>query len=162
MDCPQEVFLLPFFAATFGPPSCVSVYLCGSRDLSSRPRSFPDGLSCASDSSWTSPFPSFRERVSERVVEQIVDLAVPPDLRVHSLPTVVHRPAESVLLRFMGVLSSTVVESVLRPPWYRQNASFDSIGWSLPVLHAAQTSVSLSMREQSTVHPGCLDVPGLL
>ena len=35
---------MPFFAATFGPPFCVSVYLCGSRDLSSRPRSFLDGL----------------------------------------------------------------------------------------------------------------------
>ena len=44
-----------------------------------------------------------------------------------------------------GVLSSTVVELVLRQPWYRQNASFDSIDWSLSVLHAAQTSVLLSM-----------------
>ena len=39
-----------------------------------------------------------RSAFSERVVEQIVDLAEP--LRVQALPTVVHRPAESVSLRF--------------------------------------------------------------
>ena len=46
------------------------------------------------------------------------------------------------------MLSSTVVELVLHPPWYRQNASFDSIKWSLSVLHAAQTSVLLRCEDR--------------
>ena len=43
LDCPQEVFLMPFLAATSegnfprGPASCVSALLGESRNLSSRP-----------------------------------------------------------------------------------------------------------------------------
>ena len=46
------------------------------------------------------PTPQIQERVSERVVGQIVVSGSAPDLRVQALPTVAHRPAESVLLRF--------------------------------------------------------------
>ena len=56
------------------------------------------------------------ERVLERFVEQIVDQAGPQTCECRPCTAVEHRPAESVLLKFHGVLSSTVIELVLRPP----------------------------------------------
>ena len=97
----------------------------------------------------------------ERVSERVVDLAVLQTCECRPCPPSCTAPAEC-FAEILGVLQSTVVELVLRPPWYRQNPSFDSTEWSLSVLHAAQTSVLLSVRGQATVHPGRLDVPGLL
>ena len=47
------------------------------------------------------------------------------------------------------MLSSTVVELVLCPPWYRQNESFDSIGWSLSVLRCC-TNVSVTFDAENS------------
>ena len=134
-------------------------------------------LACggASDSSWTSPFSSFTSAQSsrqERVRSRTVRSWTCPLPRFKSVfrsgssdrssiwqcprlasAGLAHRrapPCRECFAEVHGVVSSTVVDLVLLPPWCRQNPSFDSIGWSLSVLHAAQTSVLLSMREQST------------
>ena len=130
----------------------------------------------ASVSSWTSPFPSFSNAQSSRLLtgaraesyDQIVDVPTPqiqerssdrssilqcPRLASVGLAYRHAPPCRECFAEVHGVVSSTVVDLVLLPPWYRQ---------SLSVLHAAQTSVLLSLRDQSTVHPRRLHVPGLL
>ena len=109
-----------------------------------------EGLACADQ--WA----ALSRRVGARTrTPPQRDLVLPkvwqyePNLRVQALPTVVHRPAESVLLRCTVVLTSHFVELVLRPPWHRQIAGVDSVCWTQPsATGCANVGVTFDVRDR--------------
>ena len=98
------------------------------------PVSRTEGLACAGQ--WTALLEALGGRKASSSKCQSGTLQYEPNLRVQALSTVVHRPAESVLLRCTAC-SHALPSS-----------------WSLVVPQAPQTSLLFSKRGEARVYPG--------
>ena len=115
------------------------------------------GLACGEQ--WAALAKSVRAReVTQRRHDVVLSgvLHYEPNLRVQGLPTVVHRPAESVVLR------CTVLELVLRESSHGCAAGVDSNEWTFSVPQAAQAYLPLQDRRQAFVLSRQFPYSGLL